>query len=115
RLVLGVTVDGTPARSSAWRPAKQLRLFVQSDSLPGDRDRRFGYVLQRGPEPKRDSVEYPGPVLVLTRGQPTSIEVVNRAGEATAVHWHGIEVESYYDGVAGWSGVAGRTAPAIKP
>ena len=88
---------------------------MQSDSLAGDRDRRFGYVLQRGPEPKRDSVEYPGPVLVLTRGQPTSIEVVNRAGEATAVHWHGVEVESYYDGVAGWSGVAGRTAPAIKP
>lgn len=114
-LVLGITVDGSPAPSRVWRPTKRVRLFVQSDSVPGEPDRRFGYVVQRGPEPKRDSVEYPGPVLVLTRGEPTSIEVVNRSGEATAVHWHGIELESYYDGVAGWSGTPGRTAPAIKP
>ena len=114
-LVLGITVDGKSATSRAWRPAKRLRLFVQSDSAPGDRDRRFGYVLQTNGEPKRDSVQYPGPVLVLTRGQPTSIEVVNRTGEPTAVHWHGIELESYYDGVAGWSGTPGRMAPAIKP
>jgi hypothetical protein len=114
-LVLGITVDGKPAAASAWRPAKRLRLFVQSDSTPGDRDRRFGYVLQRGAEPKPDSLEYPGPVLVLTRGEPTSIEVVNRSGEPTAVHWHGIELESYYDGVAGWSGLPGKTAPAIRP
>jgi len=114
-LVLGVTVTGRSPAPNASRPAKRLRLFVQSDSAPGDRDRRFGYVLQRGAEPKPDSVEYPGPVLVLTRGQPTMIEVVNRSGEPTAVHWHGIELESYYDGVAGWSGTPGRTAPAIRP
>src|SRR5215207_648268 len=113
-LVLGITVDGKPTTSAPWRPAKRLRLFVQSDSAPGDRDRRFGYVLQRGAEPKADSLEYPGPVLVLTRGEPTTIEVINRSGEATAVHWHGIELESYYDGVAGWSGTLGRTAPAIR-
>jgi hypothetical protein len=53
-------------------------------------------------------------VLVLTRGEPTSIEVVNRSGEPTAVHWHGIELESYYDGVAGWSGTPGAR-PAIRP
>jgi len=114
-LVLGVTVTGRAPAPSAWRPTKRLRLFVQSDSAPGDRDRRFGYVQQRGAEPKPDSLEYPGPVLVLTRGEPTTIEVVNRSGEATAVHWHGIELESYYDGVAGWSGTPGRTAPAIRP
>ncbi|HEV8215462.1 MAG TPA: multicopper oxidase domain-containing protein [Gemmatimonadaceae bacterium] len=114
-LVLGITVGGAASRANAWRPAKRLRLFIQSDSVPGDRDRRFGYVLQRGAEPKRDSIEYPGSLLVLTRGQPTSIEVVNHTGDATAVHWHGIELESYYDGVAGWSGTPERTAPAIKP
>ncbi|HYW32615.1 MAG TPA: multicopper oxidase domain-containing protein, partial [Gemmatimonas sp.] len=114
-LVLGVTVTGRAPAPAPWRPTKRLRVFVQSDSAPDDRDRRFGYVLQRGAEPRRDSVEYPGSVLVLTRGEPTSIEVVNRAGEATAVHWHGIELESYYDGVVGWSGTpGGRTTPAIR-
>jgi FtsP/CotA-like multicopper oxidase with cupredoxin domain len=117
-LILGITVTGSSPAPNVWRPARRLRLFVQSDSAPSDSVRRFGYVLERGAEPRRDSVEYPGPLLMLTRGQPTTIEVVNRSGEATAVHWHGIEIESYYDGVAGWSGapgMTGRTAPAIRP
>ena len=114
-LILGVTVSGRASASVAWRPKRRLRLFVQSDSTPGDRDRRFGYVLQHGAEPRPDSLEYPGPVLVLTRGEPTTIEVVNRSNEPTTVHWHGIELESYYDGVAGWSGTASQPAPAIRP
>jgi len=60
-------------------------------------------------------VESPGPLLLLTRGEPTSIEVINRTPEPTSVHWHGIELESYYDGVAGWSGDDGSTEPAIRP
>ena len=27
---------------------------------------------------------------------------MNRLSEATAIHWHGMELESYYDGVHGW-------------
>ena len=105
-LVMGINVVGGRTASRTWRPAKRLRLFVQSDSTARDSVRRFGYVLQRGAEPSRDSIESPGPVLLLTRGEPTSIEVVNRSTEPTAVHWHGIELESYYDGAVGWSGDA---------
>jgi manganese oxidase len=113
-LVLGVTVTGgAPAREA--NASRKLRLFIQSDSTRADTARRFGYVLQRGAEPRRDSVEYPGPVLVLTRGEPTSIEVLNRTAEPTAVHWHGIELDGYYDGAVGWSGTPGRIAPAIRP
>jgi FtsP/CotA-like multicopper oxidase with cupredoxin domain len=50
---------------------------------------------------------------VLKRGQPVSITVVNRLPEATAVHWHGIELESYFDGVAGFSGNGRHVSPAI--
>jgi FtsP/CotA-like multicopper oxidase with cupredoxin domain len=116
-LVLGISVRGSAPAAPRWRPARRLRLFVQSDSAPGDSARRFGYVLQRGAvEPARDSVEAPGPVLVLTRGEPTSIQVVNRSAAPTAVHWHGIELESYFDGIVGWSGTPGvRTMPAIRP
>jgi hypothetical protein len=91
-------------------------LFVQSDSVAGDSVRRFGYVLQEGGAPRRDSIESPAPLLLLTRGEPTSIEVVNHSTEPTTVHWHGIELDdSYYDGAAGWSGDAARRAPAIRP
>lgn len=56
-----------------------------------------------------------GPPIVVTRGQPVEIEVVNRTAQPTAIHWHGIELESYYDGVAGWTGTTQQTTPAIQP
>jgi FtsP/CotA-like multicopper oxidase with cupredoxin domain len=114
-LVLGITIGGTRPAAAPWQPASRLRLFVQSDSAAGDSIRRFGYVLQRGAEPQRDSVESPGPLLLLTRGEPTTIEVINHTAEPTSVHWHGIELESYYDGGVGWSGNGTATAPAIRP
>ena len=52
---------------------------------------------------------------MLRRGEPVEITVVNRLGEATALHWHGIELDSYYDGVHGWSGGGQRLAPLIEP
>jgi FtsP/CotA-like multicopper oxidase with cupredoxin domain len=44
-----------------------------------------------------------------------SITVKNELREATAVHWHGIELDSYFDGVAGFSGSGKHVAPAIPP
>jgi manganese oxidase len=114
-IVIGIDIAGATTAPRAWRPAKRLRLFVQSDSTARDSVRRFGYVLQRDAEPSPDSIESPGPLLLLTRGEPTSIRVVNRSTEPTAVHWHGIELESYYDGAVGWSSDGKRTAPAIRP
>jgi FtsP/CotA-like multicopper oxidase with cupredoxin domain len=52
---------------------------------------------------------------VLNRNEPTDIVVVNRLAEPAAIHWHGIELESYSDGVAGWSGYGDHLAPSIQP
>ena len=41
--------------------------------------------------------------------------MVNHLKDPTAIHWHGIELESYYDGVPGWSGTATETTPPIQP
>jgi FtsP/CotA-like multicopper oxidase with cupredoxin domain len=43
------------------------------------------------------------------------ITIVNRMRVQTGVHWHGIEVPSYSDGVPDWSGSGRRTAPTIEP
>src|SRR5205085_6912583 len=51
----------------------------------------------------------------LKRGEPVSITVVNRLSEPTAVHWHGIELESYFDGVADFAGTGTHIAGAIAP
>ena len=117
-LVLPITVR-TPAgwREPAAVEPRRLRLYVDEGARHGRAPRALGYVLADGPgpAPPGDSVDVPGPVLVLYRGQPTDITVVNRLREATAVHWHGLELESYSDGVAGWSGSGPHVAPAIQP
>jgi FtsP/CotA-like multicopper oxidase with cupredoxin domain len=56
-----------------------------------------------------------GTPLILERGEPVAITVINRLPRAISVHWHGVELESYFDGVADWSGEPGRTAPASAP
>ncbi len=62
-----------------------------------------------------DPTNAPRPTLVLQRGEPVEITVSNRLSESTAIHWHGIELDSYYDGVHGWSGVGDRRTPLIEP
>ena len=56
-----------------------------------------------------------GPAIVLTQNQPVEIAVMNTLKDATAIHWHGIELESYYDGVPGWGGVGDKRAPPVEP
>jgi FtsP/CotA-like multicopper oxidase with cupredoxin domain len=51
---------------------------------------------------------------VLRRNEPVEITVVNHLGESTALHWHGMELDSIYDGVHGWSGVNQSLAPMIE-
>jgi FtsP/CotA-like multicopper oxidase with cupredoxin domain len=115
-LILGITVSSPRGWRAPVRPdPEHLTLFVQEGARRGASPRAMGYVLQRGGIPAPDSVRIPGSTLVLTRGRPTDITVVNRLKEPTAVHWHGIELESYSDGVAGWSGAGRRIAPPIAP
>ena len=116
-LVMGIAVRPAPGSVEGDRgPARRLRLFVQEGKRRGRAPRALSYVLQRGRQaPARDSIESESSLLVLTRGEPTDVVVVNRLAEPAAIHWHGIELESYSDGVAGWSGSGTRLAPSIQP
>ena len=118
-LVLGIHIvpGATPARRpAAGRPPREIRLLAQSAPRRYGALAGMGYVAQEGgAEPARDSIDVPGPTLVLERGEPVRITVVNHLAEPTAVHWHGIELESFPDGVPGWSGTPSRLMPAIQP
>ena len=107
------------APSASWRPyagpRERLHLYIRSDSVKGDTLRRFGYSLAGPGMPASDSLRWPGPPIILHRGQPTSIMVVNQTPEASQVHWHGLEIDSYYDGVAGISKAGTMVAPMIAP
>ena len=109
-LVLGIEVaDRTPAVAVA--PGASLRLVAGERSTPGGSI--MGYALEAAG--RRVEVSAPGPVLTLTRDVTTEVTVVNRLRQPTGVHWHGLELESYSDGVPGWSGTHDRVAPMIMP
>ena len=111
--VMGITVTGTSTEpAAASGPRRQLRLVARVDEGGTEAEPAFGYTL--GAETAA-APYIPGPTLVLKRGEPVNISVVNQLREPTAVHWHGIELESYYDGVAGYAGEGKRIAPAIAP
>ena len=116
-LVLGIRV--APRGVAVAAPARDyraLRLLVRSKpNVYGNRP-GYAYVLGGSAE-ERDSttLSVPGPTLVLEKDQPVAITVVNRSDMPAAVHWHGIELESFPDGVPGWSGSGASVLPAIAP
>ena len=118
-LVMGIEVrpKGTAtATRDDGAPRRKLRLVARVDSGGTDDEPAYGYVLEDGSSKTPGAPRLlPGPTIVLTRGQPVGITVVNDLAEATAVHWHGIELESYFDGVAGFSGMGSRVSPVIAP
>ncbi|MGH7468231.1 MAG: multicopper oxidase domain-containing protein [Longimicrobiales bacterium] len=117
-LVVGISVAsrGTAVRATPAPPKRHLRLFASERPRVFGEDPGYGFVLQEGTNaPARDPIRIPGTPLALTKGEPTQITVFNRLQFPLAVHWHGIELESYYDGVPDFSGAPNRIAPAIAP
>jgi FtsP/CotA-like multicopper oxidase with cupredoxin domain len=115
-LVLGIRVTPRPgAREVARGKADQYRLLVQEGRRRGRAAHSRGFVLQHGAAPATDSIEIPGTTLLFTRGKAADVVVVNHLPEDAAIHWHGLELESYSDGAAGWSGVGARIARSIAP
>ena len=114
-LILGIDVNGPAAPPDTARPATHFRLLIQRRAHTYGATDGYGYVLQRGAAPDADSIDPSAPALVLTRDSLTTITVVNHLPVATTVHWHGMEVEGYYDGVGGWSGVPGHRTPILDP
>jgi FtsP/CotA-like multicopper oxidase with cupredoxin domain len=116
-LVLALVVRPPPGWTAHDAPSRRhLHLYTQEGRPRGRAPRALGYVISEdGRVPAPDSVEIPGRALVLTRGEFTDVTIVNRMPEPTAVHWHGLELESYSDGMAGWSGSGMRVAPPVMP
>ncbi|HVT40634.1 MAG TPA: multicopper oxidase domain-containing protein [Gemmatimonadaceae bacterium] len=115
-LVMGIRV--APAKgmtvAAAEAPRRRLRLFInQREHVYGDQP-GLSYVLQDGPiPPAPDSIRIPGSTIILHQHEPTEITVINHTSQETTVHWHGLEVESLYDGVGDWSGAGNRLATPI--
>ena len=115
-LVMGITVlpTRTPAHASPKSASPTRNLELVATELPGTFGKDPGMAFAIAGEPGSAlEPKIPGPPLVLTQGEPAAIRVVNRLPEPLAVHWHGIELESYFDGVPGVSGSGQHLMPAI--
>jgi len=86
---------------------EHLNMF---DTLPAK-----GFVLLEGDRVSGDNISVPGPPIVLTRNEPVAIKVINQLHEVTTVHWHGLEIESFFDGVSGWGNRGKELAPLLQP
>jgi FtsP/CotA-like multicopper oxidase with cupredoxin domain len=114
-LVMGVTVRGERIAAD-YSNRRRIRLLISDNRSSSSAVPHYGFALnENGRELAIDSDVRAGPMITLERGQPVGIMVVNRSDESTAIHWHGIELESYFDGVAGFSGIEKRLAPVIAP
>jgi FtsP/CotA-like multicopper oxidase with cupredoxin domain len=112
--VMGISVTGPSAEPAPAPPRRHLTLVARVDQGSTQAEPAYGYTLHQGSSTVAPPPPYlPGPTILLKRGEPVSITVKNDLPEPTAVHWHGIELESYFDGVAGYSGDGRRVTPAI--
>jgi FtsP/CotA-like multicopper oxidase with cupredoxin domain len=114
-LVMGITVlpaDG-PTHKPTTPGVRTRNVDLVATEVPGlfGKDPGMAFALANGRSVIKPTI--PGPPILLTQGEPTAIRVVNRLPEPLTVHWHGIELESYFDGVAGVSGSGDRLMPSI--
>ena len=118
-MVLGLTVrPAAPAAPPVTSPvsARKVTLLVRHRPATERAPAAAVFQMQEGVQPPAvEAASVPGPPLVLTQGEPVEITVVNQLREPTAIHWHGIELDSYYDGVPGWGGAGQAVAPPIEP
>jgi len=117
-LVMGLKVAPAPGYvEPSTADAREIQLYVgKSPERLRTGAAAIGFSVRSGPGiPARDSVMLPGPVLELRRGQPVRIVVNNQLDEPTSVHWHGLEIESYPDGVPNFSGLGGRIYTQVAP
>ena len=109
-MVIGIHAKAAPGLFEHEK-TDERRITMQMQRMDGHYGDEPGFAIGFGDIP----VVVPGPPLFVTRGETVNIELVNRLGEPTSVHWHGMELESYYDGVAGFSGTGRSITPSIQP
>ncbi len=111
-LVIGIEVAPGPSDLVSRGPPVDVDLYANEY---GDRTGyRYGFALD--PDFVADSLtDVPGPLLVFNQFQTVNATVHNRMGVPTGIHWHGLELDGWSDGVPDWSASDGRVSPAISP
>jgi manganese oxidase len=115
-LVVGMTVAPRGPRPQITGPERAIRILQREKPNVYGTQPGMSFVVDGTPDAANpDALPVPGPTLVIERGKPVAVTIVNQSNDHAAVHWHGIELESYPDGVPGWSGSGKNILPPIAP
>lgn len=116
-LVLVVNVKpsavATVASPAETKPRK-IDLIIDPDLQAAANEPKFTCAVREKNKVVVSEDRSVGPAIVVTRGEPTEITVLNHLKSPTTIHWHGFELENYYDGVPG-GGVGNQVTPTIAP
>jgi FtsP/CotA-like multicopper oxidase with cupredoxin domain len=115
-LVMGVRIAPKGEQAKAPADPRKVRIFVREKANVYGSQPGYSFVVA-GTMGERDStsMSIPGEPLILERGKPVAVTIVNTTDDHATIHWHGIELQSYPDGVPGWSGSGSHIMPAIAP
>jgi FtsP/CotA-like multicopper oxidase with cupredoxin domain len=118
-LVVGIEIKPSTSASAipaSSAPSRKLELVVGRGEDEKDPRHRIQLSLADGKNISSTAADSElGPTIVLHRDETTEITVVNHLTTPTAIHWHGIELESYYDGVVDLGGDSRQVTPRIEP
>jgi len=115
-LVVGMTIAPRGPQPRPTGPERAIRIVQREKPNVYGKQPGMSFVMDGTPDAANaDALPVPGPTLVLERGKPVAVKIVNQSTDHAAIHWHGIELESYPDGVPGWSGSGKNILPPIAP
>lgn len=91
-----------------------------TEAEAGKAESRTRYVFSLGGSPDGSAAgpttgSVPGPLLTFQQHQAVDVTVHNRLSVPTGVHWHGLELDAWADGVPDWSASDGKVSPTIQP
>jgi FtsP/CotA-like multicopper oxidase with cupredoxin domain len=111
-LAVGIEVEPGPSDLVMHRDVGGLDLYA--NQYGDTQGHRYGFTTD--PAARPDSLtDVPGPPLVFHQYDAVDVTVHNRMTVPTGVHWHGLELDAWSDGVPGWSRSDGRVSPVIEP
>jgi len=116
-LVLVINVrpsTATAAPASTKAATRTLDLIIDPDAQAAANEPKFSCAIREKNKLIASQDRGVGPPIVITRGELTEITVLNHLKSPTTIHWHGLELESYYDGVVG-GGLGDQVTSAIAP
>jgi FtsP/CotA-like multicopper oxidase with cupredoxin domain len=112
-LVVPIYVKPGPSDLISKGPAKEIVLFA-NEYMTGQ-FKRNGFCFSSFFQADTNTRSAPGPLLLLKQYQPTYVTVTNNMSFATSVHWHGLDLDSWADGVPDFSASEGKMSPLILP